>query len=122
MTIEVRPALPGEVERFLGRPPEHDVVALVGVSGGEIVGVGGLAYTDDGEVFAWCDLRPEARVYRIALHRAARQVLAAARAAGHELVLALPSVVYPRASLWLRRLGAEVVGERGGRELYAWRF
>lgn len=108
-----------DLEAFYGRPPDRTVRAIVGVVDGEIVGVGGVAY--EGRVRgAFCDLRPEAKRHKIALHKAALRVLAMAQETGVPQLVAVCTGDEPGAPRWLKRLGFRHVGSSSEGEVFVW--
>lgn len=92
--------------------------AWVGEVDGKIVGMGGLALSH-GRWFAFCDLKDEARKYKMAIVRAGRDIMADARSMGIPFVYAEADVDEPMAMKWMRSLGFEI-DERSG-FLMKWR-
>lgn len=118
--IDVHLASAQEIKAVLGKAPEIEVTALVGVVKGVTIGIGGLAYYPDGSVWFWSRLRPEARLFRKSLHRAALSVLQAAREAGERQIMAEAALFEPKAPYWLVRLGFTECGKRGDKRLFVW--
>jgi hypothetical protein len=107
----IRPATRDDIERFKGdRDLGPSVKALVGEVDGNLIALGGLAYSA-GKVVAFLDLKPEARKYKKSMHRAALQVMQMARAGGHRYVYASADPEEPSAERWLARLGFDQVGD-----------
>lgn len=70
---------------------------------GRLVAVGGLAIVS-GKVVAFCDLKPEARPFKAAIHRTALRVLDQARR-HHRRIVAICDETEPGAPKWLAKLG-----------------
>lgn len=104
---EVRQATRADLDEFYGgvsiRPSFN---AIVGLLDGVPVAVAGFAYTQ-GVVIAFCDLKPEARRYRMIIHKTALAVMEKARRLGHRRIYARADPNEPGAPRWLKRLGFE---------------
>lgn len=118
--LDIHIASRAEMVRYLGREPTGDCLALIGYANGVAIGLGGLAYDDDGDCWLWSSLRPEARMFPRQLHRAALDVIAAAKAAGFNRILAHASLLIPKSGVWLMRLGFRFIENQGDRRLFAW--
>jgi hypothetical protein len=104
--MDIRLATRDELASFLGKPVDgFDVVAVIGRVGDYVVGVGGFSYDASGEVVAWCQIRPEARLFKFAIHRTAKMMLAHARTAGETRIVAERNSLIPGAGRWLESLG-----------------
>lgn len=105
MPVTVDPATKEDFLEFVGTLPPHRVQAWAGKLDGKVIGIGGLLFLPDGSRIAFLDLDPEARRYSHALHRAglrfAREVL---KQQGVPII-ATTAEDFPRASVWLERLG-----------------
>lgn len=69
----------------------------------EVIGVGGLAHVA-GHWFAFTDLKPEAKRYKVFLHRTVSRYLAGQRGR-HKRIFASEDGKEPTAEKWLSRLG-----------------
>jgi len=84
-SVEIRPATAELLEQYYGQMPPKTVRAVVGVdSDGNVIGVGGY-YIEGIRAVVFSDMKPEARVHK-------RQIIKAAHAAIH---LALDSGLSP---------------------------
>jgi cytosine/adenosine deaminase-related metal-dependent hydrolase len=117
--IQIRPADPDELVAFLGHEPMHGTRALMGYVADVPIGAAGVS-TVNGESWVWTKLKPEARIFKFALHRAALDILGALRDEGCKRVYAHVDMGKPRAAEWLRRLGFRVVGQQQGVLVAMW--
>lgn len=92
---------------YYGRAIGPSFKAIVGILDGEPIGVGGIAYAG-GLCIAFCDLKPIAKRYRIALHRAACAILVEEKRRS-AVIFAEANSDEPTAVRWLTRLGFEHV-------------
>ena len=81
------------------------VTAIVAEVGGTVVAFGGFAHIG-GRVYGFCELHPEARPYRVTIHRTALTLIRE-QLARHKYIYANPDDSEPGAEAWLRRLGFE---------------
>lgn len=81
---------------------------------GKMIAVAGFKITH-GHVIAFCDLKPEARPWKAAIHRTAVRALKEAKLR-HRRIVAFCEENEPTAAKWLTRLGFEQ--ERGN--VWAW--
>lgn len=84
-----------------GRGPT--VKGIAAFLDGKLIAVAGLRITA-GHVIAFCDLRDEARPWKVAMHRTAVRLLDEAKAR-HRRILAICEEHEPTAERWLTRLG-----------------
>lgn len=80
------------------------MVARVGVVDGQIVGCGGVAYVD-GHPIVFCDIPPEGRRYKVAIVKAANEVIGSVRASGCKVMFAYIDSSEPNARRWVARMG-----------------
>ena len=104
MPVCVRPATRADIEAFSDLRGKPTLKAWVGELDGEILGIGGLAYAK-GRWFAFCDLKPEAREYKMTLARTAKMVLREARQQGIRFVYAEADLNERASVRWLTSLG-----------------
>lgn len=102
----IRPATREDVDQFSPGHAKPTVRAFVGEVDGKIIGIGGLARVD-GRWFAFCDLSPAARAYKLSIVRLGRRIMADARKMGLAFVYAEPDLTEPNAKRWLASLGFE---------------
>lgn len=107
MAVVVRPVRPGDFDAFFEKPPPVRVRGYAGVDGDEVVAVGGIACCGDGVFQAFFDVKGDElrKRYPVTLYKAARRLLADARAMGIPRVVAFPSPGVEAAERFLRRLG-----------------
>jgi hypothetical protein len=113
--ITLRPAVNGDFEAVVGRPPPFRIKALTGVEDGKPVGIGGIGFQPDGTYVAFMSCNECARRYKVAMHRAALLTMNAAKSMGIKRLVALADPGIEKAEPWLLRLGfkpVEVAGER----------
>lgn len=105
----------------LGLSPPCRVRALAGRGEtGDVLGIGGIAFPDGGQAFAWADLQDAARMHPVSLHRAGLRILRMARDMGlRRLIATADMVASPAAERWLERLGFVKETEHGI-ELWVW--
>lgn len=86
---------------------------------GKLIGIGGFAHYQ-GRVWAFLNLTPEARPFKVTLHRAALDLMKRARARGFFNVYAQTDGSEPTADRWLKRLGFAPQPPAYGKGLYRW--
>ena len=118
--ITIRPSVPADFDALGLRRP-YRLHGMTGIDeAGKIIGLGGVAYAPDGQVFAFSELTPDAAKYRVTLHKAGLKVLETAKAMGiRELVACADMVRSPAAERWLERLGF-MPADRGGEKVWIW--
>lgn len=106
MSVKVAPATVQDFETF-GRLPPYRVRAFAGRDGnGDLIGLGGIAFPENGIAFAWTELTEAARKNPVALHKTALRTLEMARKLGVRRLVATTDVsVTPAGERWLSRLG-----------------
>jgi hypothetical protein len=118
MVVVVRPATPEDIAAFCHDLPSKPTIrALVAEIDGVMVGFGGIGLKQ-GRWYAFCDVNPELRPYKMTIARAAKRFLAAARAGGIRTIYAEISPLEPRAGLWLASLGFEF--DERSQHFYRW--
>ena len=118
--LQIRPADPDELVAFLdGHEPMQGSRALMGYISDVPIAAAGVS-TVDGERWVWAQLRPEARMFKFALHRCALDILSALRDEGCKRVFAHVDETKPRAAVWLDRLGFRTVGQQQGVLVVMW--
>lgn len=113
--VELRPATAEDLRAFYGKAPPFTCRAVVGVVDGKPVGIGGIGYAGSYRAF-FCDLKPEARRYKVAIVKAARVVLS--MATGRTFAAASPDE--PGAPRWLERMGFQRIGSGPAGQVYEW--
>jgi hypothetical protein len=102
--LVVRKATREDIQAFSNVTDFPTVKGVVGELNGKIIGFGGLA-RHRGRWYAFCDLIPEARKFKITIARAAIRVFEEARRDGVKFVYAEMDQNEPTAPAWLARLG-----------------
>lgn len=103
----IRPATQEDLDRFYGKGKFGlTTTAMVGLVNGRIVGCGGIVFSG-GRVIAFCDFKRAARRYKVSIVKAARDVIARARANGIRVMYADLDPKEPGADRWVRSLGFE---------------
>lgn len=100
----VRQATREDIAAFSDMANKPTILAWVGEDEGKVVGIAGFAYSR-GRWFGFCDLRPEARKYKMTIARAAIRAMREARARGIRYVYAQPDPEELGAKRWLTSLG-----------------
>src|SRR4051812_34574219 len=113
----IRRATRADLDAFYGpgRLP-LTVRAMVGLVNGEIVGCGGISETE-GALVAFSDFRPTARRYKLAIVKAAAQVIEQAKADGARCIFAEADPNEPGSVRWMTSLGFLPTGRP---QLYRW--
>lgn len=119
MSIELRPAKPGDFEAVCGRPLPFRVKAWTGEEDGQPIGMGGIGFQPDGTHVAFLCVKPGARRYKVTLHKAALLTLSEARKLGIKRLVALADPEIEQAEPWLLRLGFKPV-ELAGERVFVW--
>lgn len=118
--IEIRPATLADILAYSGNLPFTRARAWVGVEDGKVLGVGGLAYLDNGAVIAFMDIDDTVRKSaKVSICKAARTAIRWAISNGLTEINALKADDVPAAERFLMRLGFLSVGNgvyslRGG--------
>lgn len=116
--MKVRPATREDIEAFSDIPNKPTLKAWVGEVDGEIVALGGFAFSK-GRWFGFCDLKDEARRYKMTIARAAKMIIAEAKKQGIRFIYAEADKDEPSAVRWLTSLGFAVDPRTAF--LYRWR-
>ncbi len=118
MRVELRPSAPDDFVALLGRSQQFRARAITATADGVVLGIGGLVYLPNGEVWASVMMREAARRYPHAVHRAGRMAMAMIRSSGVKRVFARAED-HPRAVRWLERLGFTAVPDSD--RVFVWR-
>lgn len=100
----IRPATRADIEAYAKSDDAPSMRAVVMEEAGEIIAIGGIALAR-GRWIGFCDLKPEARAYKMHIARAARRFLAEARASGIRYIYAGRDEAEPGSLAWLTSLG-----------------
>lgn len=121
MAFIVTPAKRSDFEQF-GRPAPFRLFGLTARNErGEIIGMGGIAYLEDGRKMAFADLTDEARHHKVALHKAGHAIMKMVREKGIKCIIATASKeVGPAAERWLARFGFDPE-THGNQTVWVWR-
>lgn len=115
--MRIRPATAEDIAAFSGLPSKPTIRAWVGEADGKVIALAGFAFSK-GRWLAFCDLRPEARKYKMALARGALRAFAEIKRQGIKYVYAEVDPDEPGAVRWLTSLGFTV----DPRNVYLWRW
>jgi hypothetical protein len=113
----IRPATRADIKAYAKADDAPSMRAIVMERDGEIIAIGGIALTR-GRWIGFCDLQPEARVYKMHIARAARRFLAKARADGIRFIYAGRDEAEPGSLAWLTSLG--FIPDPKSQILYRW--
>lgn len=83
--------------------------AITAEADGQPIGIGGLAFLEDGTVAAFLEMPEASRKYAVTLHKAGLGVMQIARDMGIGTVVTLADPKVEQAKRWLLRLGFEPV-------------
>jgi hypothetical protein len=104
----VRRATKVDLDAYYGPEPDRPTIsAVVGELDGKLIGCGGFAHVK-GILVAFCDLKDEARKFRVQLVREARKLVAEMAATG-KVIYATADMSEPHVEHWLRVMGFEPV-------------
>lgn len=105
----------------IGKPPPYRLFGLTARNeSGDIIGMGGIAYLEDGQKMAFADLQDEARRHPLALHKAGHAIMRLARQKGIRRVVATADMAAsPAAERWLARFGFRPQ-EHHGVKIWVW--
>lgn len=118
--VILRPATRADFAALLAKPLPYRVRAIAGEIGGEVIGIGGLAFPRGGPAIAFLQGDPRMRDYPVSLHRAALTVLAEARRLRVPRLVAVAEEGVEPAQRWLARLGFQRTSI-DGHEVWTWR-
>lgn len=116
--VKIRPATREDIDTFSDLKNKPTIKAYVGEIDGEIVGIGGLAFSQ-GRWFGFCDLTDKARGHKMTIARMGKRIMADAREMGIRFVYAQADQNEPTALRWLTSLGFEL--DPRTLSLYRWR-
>jgi hypothetical protein len=117
--VTLRPATRSDFDTLSAEPLPYRIRAFAGEAGGDLLGIGGLAFPPDGTVIAFLQAGAKARNYPVSLHRAALRVLGEARRLRIPRVVAVAENGVEAAARWLVRLGFER-SHIDGHEVWTW--
>jgi N-acetylglutamate synthase-like GNAT family acetyltransferase len=117
--MRVRPATREDIEAFSDLPMKPTLRAWVGEVDGRIIALGGFALAN-GRWFGFCDLKDEARQYKMTIARAGKRIIAEAKKQGIKFVYAEADRDEPGAVRWLSSLGFSI--DPRTTFLYRWRL
>ena len=112
-TVFLRPAISADFAELLAQPLPYRVRAYTALRDDELLGIGGIAFLPQDTFAAFLILKPGARRYRIALHKAGLMTLRVARELGIRRLVATADTAIPAAEPWLDRLGFRCITVRG---------
>ncbi len=111
MRVTLRPATAADFVALLGKLPAHRTRGIAAWLDDELLGIGGLVMTPNGDVWASAEITPRGRQFPVAVHRAGRAVMQLARSAGFSRVYATADQTIPGTTQWLEALGFRRNGE-----------
>lgn len=109
MSVKLRYATAADIAHFVTGPLPYRIRAFAAETNRSLLGIGGLAFQPSGTIAAFLLIKPEARKFPIALHKAGLRTLAEARALGIRRIVALAEEGNAAAEPWLARLGFDRV-------------
>lgn len=113
----VRRATREDIDAFSSMRDKPTVIAWCGELDGKIIALGGL-YFSHGRWFAFCDLKEEARRYKVHLARTAIRIMADAKANGIRFIYTESQLDEPTSKRWLASLGFTL--DRRSQHFYRW--
>ena len=117
--MNVRRATREDIASYSNAPGVPTLLAWAGEVDGEVVALGGLAFSK-GRWFAFCDLKPEARKFKMTIMRIAKRVMDDACKRNIRFVYAEADTGEPKSVRWMQSLGFEPDPRTG--LLYRWRL
>lgn len=119
MTVSVRVATDDDFRAFFAKEPPPVWTAMAGIRDGELIGIGGVVYSEEGIAVGFLDARERPSV---TLHKTAIRFLRAMQAVGEPVIYAACDRNIPRAEEWLARMGFKLLPERhDNSELWRWK-
>ena len=118
MTVEIRPSIPSDFDRFTDKPLPYRVRSITGLIDGEVVAVGGIATIPTGGYAVFLMADDKARKKPIALHKAGLRILDEARRLGIRRLVTNKDSHIEAAERWLIRLGFRPIDEE--KEMWEW--
>lgn len=119
MKSVVRYATDDDFIAVVGVLPTFRVRAFAGEVDGDVLAVGGLEFLPDGTVAAFIQVKPGARRYSVALHKAGLRAMQEAKRLGIKRVVAMADLGVEPAVRWLERLGFQETTV-DGEQVFAW--
>lgn len=116
--MKVRRASREDIDAFSDLKNKPTILAYVGEIDGEIVAIGGLAFSG-GRWFGFCDLREPARKHKMTIARMGKRIMDEAREMGIRFVYVQRDPNEPTALRWLTSLGFTLDPRTA--TLYRWR-
>ena len=120
MRVQLRPSRPEDfaaLADLVDGGPAYRVRSITALLDGEVVGIGGLIYRPNGEVWASMALREGARRYRTLVHRCGRAGMRLIKQSGARCVYAKAQPGNAAAERWLERFGFR----RHAGDTFVWR-
>lgn len=115
--VITRQATRDDINAFSSAANKPTVKAWCIEADGKVIALGGLAFSH-ARWFAFCDLTPEAREYKMAIARTSRKVFDEAKQSGIRFIYAAADPKEPRAVDWMSWLGFEL--DPRSQYLYRW--
>lgn len=113
----VRRATREDIDAFSSMRDKPTVIAWCGELDGKIIALGGLQLSC-GRWFAFVDLPDEARPYKMHIMRAAKRMMAEAKANGIRFIYTESQLDEPTSKRWLASLGFTL--DRRSQHFYRW--
>jgi hypothetical protein len=120
--VELRPAIADDLPHIIGEPLPYRIRAFTAVADGKVIGIGGLAFPPDGQVWAFVQQGEAAKQYPVAFHRAGLMAMKMIQESGLRGILATADTDSEVAIRWLRRLGfvESPVQKINGKSTFIW--
>jgi RimJ/RimL family protein N-acetyltransferase len=121
--VTLRPTIAADLSHVIGEPLPFRIRAITAIAGDAVIGVGGLAFSPDGTVWAFVQQTQEAKRYKVAFHRAGLMAMRMVAQSGVREVLATADADNAVARRWLERLGFVEANREdfNGQVLFVWR-
>lgn len=113
----IRRATHADIAAYSDLADKPSIRALAMEQDGRVIALGGAALVR-GRWVGFCDLRPEARIYKMHIARAAHRFFDEARRDGIRFIYAGRDEAEPRSLAWLESLG--FILDPKSRSLYRW--
>ena len=113
----IRTATRDDIEAFSKLRNKPTIMAWVGDIDGRIVGIAGFARVH-GRWYGFCDMREEARPYKMTIARAAKRAMQDAKRHGIKFIYAKNDPKELGAERWLTSLGFRI--DPRSQQLYRW--
>lgn len=117
MSLIIREATREDIEGFSPMQNKPSIIAVAGELNGAVVLLAGIAFSN-GRWFAFCDLRDEARPYKMTIAREAKRFYERVRKMGIRFIYAEADPDEPNAVRWITSLGFKL----DPRTLYLYRW